>query len=100
VSSRLQEVTKARLMEQLWRPRPDLRAWKAALDATLRSRVGDGVALRTTEARLRENGEQREEALSRDAPRGSRTGAGAVNAEVLIRCSAAQARLSPPPPAG
>ncbi|HET6980899.1 MAG TPA: mucoidy inhibitor MuiA family protein [Myxococcaceae bacterium] len=90
----LQDVTRARLMEQLWRPRPDLRAWKAALDATLRSRLADGVALKTTEARLRENGEQRDEALSRDAPRGAPAGAGAVTAEVLIRCSGAQARVS------
>ena len=94
VTRGLQDVTRARLMEQLWRSRPDLPAWKAALDATLRSRLGDGVALRTTEARLQENGEQREETLSRDAPRGAPTGAGAVNAEVLIRCSGTQARVS------
>jgi uncharacterized protein (TIGR02231 family) len=94
VDRSLQEVTKARLMEQLWRPRPDLRAWKAALDATLRSRLADGLALRSAEARIRENVDQREEALARGGVRTSPAGGGAVNAEVVIRCSAPQARVS------
>ena len=90
----LQEVTKARLMEQLWRARPDLRAWKAALDGTLRSRLADGAALRSAEARIRENIEQREEALARGGVRTSPTCAGAVNVEVVIRCSGSRARVS------
>jgi uncharacterized protein (TIGR02231 family) len=89
-----QEVTKARMMEQIWRPRPDLRGWRTALDTTLASRVSTGVELRAAETHLRENDEKREEAQARGAVPGARMARGTLSVEILARCTGSVPRIS------